>query len=269
MALEYLPLLAVQRDLYRLPRGPERFRAYLSAMIDPATGDLRLPLTAMNPMGKDHVPELLDRLLALDADGEGARAMMEAEGALEGRLDGHRVSLVVCDDAMGGWTNRFATEFDHRFRQGTLYRRGFVVALLWTSEAPALAVVREEVTRCVSRVVYVEQHGEARTLGEMLAQEGHVAKMAGWAGGLGVSPIVTAARTPVLDPDDLAYTREVLGPHLRCEERPVIMAALFGDEAATELGYRPLGLSARAGLALALADGECAAPRTLQVSAGA
>ena len=36
--LEYVPLLQIQRDLYRIERGPERFGAYLRTMIDPAAG---------------------------------------------------------------------------------------------------------------------------------------------------------------------------------------------------------------------------------------
>lgn len=51
MKLEFVPLLQVQRDLYRMPRGMERFRAYIQTMVDPETKDLQLPLVAMNPMG--------------------------------------------------------------------------------------------------------------------------------------------------------------------------------------------------------------------------
>jgi hypothetical protein len=97
MGLHYLPLLAVQRDLYRVPRGPARFRDYLRTMIDADTGDLALPLAAMNPMGKDHVPALLDRLLAFDADGEGARATTEAESALNEALTRAGLALALAD----------------------------------------------------------------------------------------------------------------------------------------------------------------------------
>jgi hypothetical protein len=40
------------------------------------------PLGIMNPMGKDHVTTLLDALLAMDADGVGARAASDASAAL-------------------------------------------------------------------------------------------------------------------------------------------------------------------------------------------
>ena len=57
-----------------------------------------------------------------------------------------------------------------------------------------------------------------------------------------------------LDIEELAYTHEVLMPHLDTpiEIMPVIVAALFGDSAAVSLGYPPLGLSDNAGLSLAL-----------------
>ena len=57
---------------------------------------------------------------------------------------------------------------------------------------------------------------------------------------------------PALDPDDLAYTRETIEPYLAASDRPTVVACLYGDEAARNLGYRPLGFSLRAGLALAL-----------------
>ena len=66
MTLEYLPLLKVQRDLYDLPRGIERFREYIQTMTG-GGDELKLPLVAMNPMGKGHLPPFLDHLLAIDA----------------------------------------------------------------------------------------------------------------------------------------------------------------------------------------------------------
>src|SRR5215475_10408911 len=114
MKLEFVPLLQVQRDLHRMPRGRERFRAYLQTLVDPETKDLKLPLSAMNPMGKDHVPALLDEYLAFDADGLAASAVAEAELRL-GHVPGEfKVTLVIADDAMGGWTNRYSSEFNAR-----------------------------------------------------------------------------------------------------------------------------------------------------------
>ena len=57
---------------------------------------------------------------------------------------------------------------------------------------------------------------------------------------------------PTLDPDDLEYTRAVLAPLLDRDDYPTCFAAMMGDAAAIKQGYPPLGLSPRAGQALAL-----------------
>ncbi len=241
MKLEFTPLLQVQRDLYRLPRGWERFRAYLQTMVDPETKDLKLPLVAMNPMGKDHVPALLDQYLGFDADGLAARAVAEAESSLS-HVDGEfKVALVIADDAMGRWTNRYSSEFTARFGCKPLHKRGWITGALWTSETPSAQVTREETLTAVYRAAHIQQHGFAVTLRELMAQEGFAMSMAGCSG-------------PLVDEGELEYTRQVIAPHLDTKDYPLIMTSLFGDVAADSLGYVPLGLSECAGFALALHD---------------
>ena len=158
MKLNYVPLLHVQRDLHDLPRGPERFREYLRTILNDDGSDVELPpLVLMNPMGKDHVTALLDALLALDADGVGARAAADASAALADVPGDYKVALVVADDLMGGWTNRYAYEFALRFGSGRARvdpnrRRSsarwsalWITGVLWSSEAPTERAVREAV----------------------------------------------------------------------------------------------------------------------------
>jgi hypothetical protein len=90
-------------------------------------------------------------------------------------------------------------------------------------------------------MAYQQQHGPARTLRDMLVQEGHVLARAG-------------CTRPVLDAEDIAYTREVLAPHLDAEDMRTCIECLFGDAAGRTLGFTPRGLSPWAGLALALHD---------------
>ena len=66
--------------------------------------------------------------------------------------------------------------------------------------------------------------------------------------------------TPVLEGDDLAYTRSVINPHLDAHDRATVIACLFGDTAAKALGYPPQGLTDRAGFALALHDARVSLP---------
>lgn len=238
MKLTYLPLLQIQRDLYAMPRGFDRFREYLRTMVDDATGDLKLPLVAMNPMAKDHLLPYLDQLLALDADGAAAQATAAAAATLLDIPGAFQLATVVSDDLMGGWTNRTTSEFGYRFRGKAYHKRGWTTPLLWTSETPTLTSICEEVRICIYRLAYIQQHGYAQTLDDMLAQEGYALAMAG-------------ATTPTLDAEDLAYTQAVISEHRQATGEPTQIAALFGDDAARELGYTPLGLSPRAGFALA------------------
>ena len=62
---------------------------------------------------------------------------------------------------------------------------------------------------------------------------------------------------PVLDEEDIAYTREVLAPFLEAEDMRTCIECLFGDAAGRTLGFTPRGLSHWAGLAAGTA--RCAA----------
>lgn len=240
MKLQVMPLLRVQRELYDIPLGRARFERYLDVMIG-GSGDIVLPLGVMNPMGKAHVAAALDALIALGAEEVAAAAVADAGGRLSG-LDGRlEVGLVVADDVEGGWTDRYLTETSHRFDNMGDVKRGWSVVLCWTSEAWSADRVREEVLASIYRSLYIRRHGLPKTLRRMMTQEGLAAAFAGM-------------RQPTLDAEELAYTREVIRPHVDSTHFPSVFACLYGDEAARSVGYPALGLSARAGYAVAIED---------------
>ena len=243
MQLTFVPLLQVQRDLYALPRGMERFREYIKTMTDAETGDLALPLVAMNPMGKDHVPALIDEYLALGAEriGQDAVSSVGERPSARPSEPSYKIALVVSDDLKGGWTNRWASEYSHRIEGAAITRRGWLTGLLWTSEPPSAGRVRDAVLTSIYRAEYLLTHAAPVTLGEMLDQEGYAMARAG-------------CTSPELDDDDLAYTRSVIAPLGGARDRATVVACLFGDAAARALGYETRGLSDRAGLALALSE---------------
>ena len=250
MQLDYVPLLRVQRELHGIPRRMGRFGQYLRTIGGRDGGCLELPpLVLMNPMGKNHVPLLLDDLLALDADGIAARAAAEASRRLADEPGEFKAALVIADDQMGGWTNRYATEFSLRFPDGgrspgerpRWTKHFWITGVLWSSEPASERAVREAMLTAAYRATYRQRHGPARTLRDRLAQEGHVLAMAGCAG-------------PTLDDEDIAYTREVLAPFLDATDMRTAVECLFGDDAGRTLGFTPRGLSPWAGLALALHD---------------
>ena len=240
MDLQFVPLLQIQRDLLEMPRGVERFRKYLRVILNSEGNDAELvPLILMNPMAKDHVAHLLDKLVRLNGEAVGAEAAREASVGLAGCPDSYRVGLVLADDAMGGWTNRYASEFSLICLSREALRRGWLSAVLWSSEEADTQKVREAVLMTACRAAYLQTHGAASTLRDLLAQEGWVLSKSG-------------CQEPTLEQDDLAYTRDVIGAQLEASDQPTLVACLFGDRAALALGYPPQGLRDRAGLALAL-----------------
>jgi hypothetical protein len=252
MNFTYVPLLQIQREIQGMPRNYTRFRQYLRTIVNERRDDLRYPpLVAANPMAKDHVTALLDELLALDAEGVAARVTAEAAAELAEEPGYFKVSLVVADDAMGGWTNRFDYEFMFRFYEAPAsdeVNPGWLVGLIWSSEPASVEAVREAVLMPIYRFAYYQAHGPARTLRDRMAQEGQVMARAG-------------CQSPTLDAEDIEYTRAVLAPHLGDELKRTCIECLFGDAAAKTLGFTPRGLSPWAGLALALHDARIAHTR--------
>lgn len=238
MRIEHVPLLQIERDLHDIPRGWERFHEYIHTLTG-GTGEIVLPIGSMNPMGKEHVARLLDALLALGAEVVATEAAAEAQERLDSVPGEFKLGLVVCDDAQGGWTNRYFTETNTRFGMLSLLKRGWIAPLCWTSEAPSREQVRGAVLAEAYRAAHTLVHGEPVTLTEMMAQEGSAAAFAG-------------LRQAQLDPEELEYSREVLRPYRDTTNFPIAFACLYGDEIAVSVGYPGLGLSPRAGYAVAL-----------------
>lgn len=240
MRLEFAPLLGIQRELYRIPIGKERFQAYLRAMLNEGRDGVRLPpLVALNPMARGHVGELIEALFDLDAEGVASQAASEASAGLSDVTAAFSIGLVVVDDVGGGWTNRCACEYAWTVGNPASLQPGWLTAVLWSSEPASTRAVRESVQVPVYRAAYALRHGRARTLRDCMAQEGYALAGAGCA-------------SPSLDADDLDYTSQLLEPHLDEADPRTVMECLYGDEAGRTLGFTPRGLSPRAGLALAL-----------------
>ncbi|MEL6399866.1 MAG: hypothetical protein AAFR26_12350 [Cyanobacteria bacterium J06626_4] len=240
MKIDFVPLLQLQRDLYDLPPGQARFQAYLDTLLNADGSDAELlPMSAMNPMGKAHVSAMLDALIAIDAEAIAEAAIAATLNQFDDVASTCQLGLVVVDDRMGGWTNRYTSEFSSRFALQTYLQRGWLAVTLWTSEVPSALKVREETLITVYRAAYIQRHGFAQTLQAMLDQAGYAMAMAG-------------CQHPTLDADDMTYTHQVISPHLLTQDDATIMPCLFGDPAAHALGYQPQGLSDRAGFAWAL-----------------
>ncbi len=278
MNLDYVPLLKTQRDIQGMPHNRERFQHYLRTIWNCYDEDFELiPLMFANPMARDHVTAMLDDLLAMNADQIAADAALEASTQLPNAPGEFKASIIVCDDLKGGWTNRYDYEFKNRVGNTELLPSNvspnpnlnptptlplnlkppkwskflWLTGTLWSSEPVSPRAVREAILTAVHRQVIVQQHGTPTRLRDVLDQEGKVMALAG-------------CESPILDDDDIAYTREVLAPLLGATDKRTCIECLFGDSAARTLGFTPRGLSPWAGVALALHDARAAAHRINQ-----
>jgi hypothetical protein len=278
MNLDYVPLLKTQREIQGMPHNRDRFQHYLRTVWNCYKEDFELiPLMFANPMARDHVTAVLDQLLAIGADHIAAAAVKEGPVRLPDSPPEFKASIVVCDDLKGGWTNRYDYEFKNRagyteflpgndpptptptptpnpapppqaLKPPSWSKFLWLVGTLWSSEPVSARAVRESILTAIYRFVFVQQHGIPRTLRELLDQEGQVMSLSG-------------CESPILDDDDIAYTREVISPHLNATDKRTCIECLFGDSAARSLGFTPRGLSPWAGVALALHDARAVAHR--------
>ena len=235
--LELAPLLQTQRDLYELPLGRERFERYLATTTGGGP-DMERPLSLFNPMAKPHAAEALDRLIELEAEAIAAGAISEAVERLPPAGSALRVALVLVDDLAGGWTNRYFTELGARREPMAELRRGWVTVPLWTSESAGPESIRRAVLNGAFRARFVLEYGPSPSLRALMRQEGLAAAFGGGSCGI--------------DPAQLERWRRIIDPHRSSEHLPILLACLYGDDAARSVGYDGLGLPADAGWELAL-----------------
>ncbi len=244
MHLQFVPTLEKLRDLYSLPIGRERFAAYIAMTIDGATRtkDVSVPpLVAANPMAKQHALEAVENWLALGAN-EHAVALIEklnAELKNSGPQQELKIGLSLLDDLKGGWTHRYLTDAAMRFPESQPADPApWITVPLWATEPRSLVRLEQNILEAVYRAVHMAEFGLAKTLRQMLSQEGFVQSKSG--------------ATQNFLADELQYTQDVIAPHLDTNHKPIWFACMYGDEAATACGYPTFGLSQNAGFELAL-----------------
>jgi len=221
-----------------MPRDMTRFRAYLDQVR--GGGEILAPIVSANPMAREHMLACLDALEALGAEQVLHDACAEAEKRLARSSVEVKASVVPIDDVRGAWSERTLMDFDHRFQPRKMRQKyGYVTALVFASETPSAALVRERVLAALYRAAWIERHGDAARVADMMRQEGNALRFAG------------AEGPRLADPD---AARAALAPHRDATLHATRFAAMFGDAAARRVGHKPLGLPDDAGLALALEE---------------
>ncbi len=232
-----LPLLDRMIEMYQQPRDIARFKAYLATLTTSDGKDLDLPIGVYNPMAREHVLARLQRMKQL-----GAEEWLDTEiRAMNRRSDvpaeAVQVAIGLADDLGGGWTNRYSTDYQHKFRTRGLLVRRFCTPIVWTSEpfSPALLTTRSRA--CMNRFMYQQCHGMPKTLDDHIRQEGVVQRQTGEA--------------VALSDAALSVARTLFMANRQTDNYAFIFTFLYGDAAAETFGYQPIGACENMGFAAA------------------
>ena len=228
------PTLHTMAGVYALTRegGPKspRFAAYV------AQTPTNWGLVPYNPMAGDAALDTVNALISLDAE---TLAQQSAQQVANACRYTDPIVLAIAVRSKGLWTDRVATEVDERVSAKQRVPHRGVISVWSRSENTTETIAREAAAECV-RVMWHAMHGVADTLERVLACEGLAYALAEPIGGLGpfATPITPEETVAVIEALD------VLGDTRQAGE---IAGVLYGDDAAKEMGWTPLGITPYSG----------------------
>jgi hypothetical protein len=231
MKFTLLPTIDIMLDLYQQPRGLERFQAYLKTLQGNTQGDLALPIGGFNPMAKEHIIEKLTQLKQLDTEliVENILNDLNQKFAQQNANRHFKVALNVSDDLKGGWTNRFASDYDSKFGFSGLINRDFCTPIFWTSEDFTQAKISQRTLEYALRTIYWLTTPKPKTLKEHLAQEIFVASESQGKNQLQMADF---------EDFDKFYTE-----NQHSDNYQLIFNFFYGDQASLSLGFKPYGMN--------------------------
>ncbi len=231
MKFKLLPVTDAMLTLYRSPANADRFTEYMNILQGNSPGDITMPVTFFNPMGKEHVLKKLLELKELDAEGlieETILSINKDVSSLAGSTEVN-VSLALADDMGGGWTNRYTTDYDSKFNINDLAKRNFCNPVFWVSEDYSPAKIKERTADYCYRILYQLTSPQPVTLEDHIQQEIFVAQQNKF----------SSLETPLCDFNSMDnYYNQYKG----MSQPPTIFNFLYGDEACKELGHASYGI---------------------------
>ncbi len=181
MTFHPLPTIQSMLNLYEKPRTDERFQAYLKLLQGDSKGDLVMPIGGYNPMAKEGLVLKLKELQTLKAEQIMAEVLTDINLQISDNQHPttFKVALNLSDDLQGGWTNRFTSDYDSKFKINALVNRQFCTPIFWSSEEFTEEVIKQRVAEYVFRTVYWLENPKPKTLKDCVEQEQFVAQKTG------------------------------------------------------------------------------------------
>lgn len=214
-------------QLYALSRsgGPKspRFSAYV-ARVEHEFG-----LVGYNPMAGPAALEAVQRLVALDAE---AIALASARSVAAHCKYVGSLTLAIVVASPGMWTDRLATEVQHRTVATRTPDHGLIYQ--WAGDELTEYDIRRESVAEAVRTIWTSQNGPATTVRTVIEREG----LAYALGGNPYGPCTSA------DDADVEEALSILGDSTSVAD---IAGVLYGDPACAAHGWPLLGIAEHAG----------------------
>jgi hypothetical protein len=239
MTFSLYPILQEIKEFYQNPISGERFVEYLKKLQGGSKGDMKLPIGGFNPMAKPHLLEKIADLEEINAEALMIDSLNEVNKSISKDVKEEiTVVLNLADDLLGGWTNRYTTDFDSKFKINALVNRSFCTPYFWTSEHYNAKEVKDRTREYAFRTIYWKQNGRLRTLEDHFLQEVFVAKNSTrkWGAEIGGELV-----------DLLLWLEE----HRNSDDYSLIFNFFYGDEACQSLGYPTFGVGELTGFDVA------------------
>ena len=214
-------------ELYDQPISHARFDNYLALLQGNTNNDIELPVSGYNPMAKQHVFDKLAYLKSLKAEEIVASTIAWLNNKIRDSSENEifEVAINLSDDLQGGWTNRFTSDYDSKFRTDALFKRHFCVVILWVSEEINADIIQQRTLEYCYRMIYRKNHPKPVTLSDHIAQERFVA----------------AALYPSLPKTENQHVASFYKEHQQSDNYSIIFNFIYGDEASASLGFPRFG----------------------------
>jgi hypothetical protein len=232
MLFELLPTIDIMLALYQKPRSMERFKEYIQLLQGGTKGDLAFPITGFNPMAKEHVVQKLTELKEIGAEKIIEQTLKEISTKFPspGNPAVFKVALNLMDDLKGGWTNRYTSDYDSKFKLNALIKRHFCTPIFWTSEKYTQELITERVTEYLLRTIYWFTASKPQTLKDHIEQEKFVAKHKNKS---------NPGNEPAID---FTTVDTFYSEHKDSDNYHIIFNFLYGDEASRSLEFPHYGI---------------------------
>jgi len=225
MEFTVLPVIDAMIELYGKPRTVERFQEYLKKLLGETKGDLAFPISGFNPMAKEHILEHLKELKKVGAEQIMEDSLVDINKKFNGQFSNRifKVALNLSDDLKGGWTNRFTSDYDSKFKMNGLLSRDFCTLLFWTSEKILPQEISRRTQEYVFRTIYWLISPKSVTLKEHVLQEIFVSRQTAFKIGE--------------DSKDFSTMHNFYLQHEDSADYSVIFNFFYGDKGSQSLGF--------------------------------